>query len=555
MMKNFRFVLYAALVLVGMMLWNAWKMEHPDKTTAAQTTTLSQPTEEQPYSFHQNINNQVKKLTDHTIYVVPKDRIVNVKTDLLSLQIDRLGGYIVHVDLLKYPRSLKNKTPFVLINQNPKTYYVAQSGLIAPDGLDTHQPHLYQSAAQSYQMENGQPLLVTLTAKDKSGLLVKKVYTFKPNRYAINLTYQLKNNSSKPWVGSEFMQFTRTVTPPPVKGVFGFHSFFGAAISSPSEPYQKYTFKKLSEESINQVTKGGWIAMVQHYFLGAWVPKNDTKYRYYSRMSANELATVGIIGPKLEIQPNQTVDLSSDLYTGPKIESRLDLLSPKLWLTVDFGWLYFISIIIFKILKWINHFIGNWGWSIIILTVLIKLVFYHLSATSYKSMAGMRKLQPRIARLKEQYGDDKQGMSKAMMQLYKKEKINPLGGCLPILIQIPVFIALYYVLLESVELRQAPFILWIHDLSAKDPYYILPILMGISMYLQQKLSPAPPDATQAKMMMFLPIVMTVFFLNFPAGLVLYWLVNNIVSVLQQWYITRRYESGAYDKKRKKGKKN
>lgn len=558
-MKMIRLTLYAALVVVAMLLWNAWQKERAQIVNTQQQTSQSEitnnqdtnnQTSESPYSFHEHINHQVNKISNQKVYQTPSDRIIHIKTDVFDIFIDKLGGDIVKADLLKYNKSLNDKTPVELINQDQDEYYVAQSGLVLPNQNIDHQPLLFQSAQTQYQLNKGDNnLIVKLTAQGQKGLEVTKTFTFKPDTYAIQVSYNLHNISDQPWIGSDFMQFTRLTTPSSSDGIMGFHSFFGVAVSSPDYPYQKYSFKKLSEERVTQVVQGGWIAMVQHYFLGAWIPSSNIKYRYYSKVSANGLATVGVIGPKLEIQPGKTLSISSMLYSGPKIEQRLDELSPKLWLTVDFGWLWFFSLIIFKILKWINEFVGNWGWSIIILTILIKLAFYHLSSTSYKSMAAMRKLQPKIAKLKEQYGDNKQGLSKAMMELYKKEKINPLGGCLPILIQIPVFIALYYVLLESVELRQAPFIFWIHDLSAKDPYYILPILMGISMYLQQKLSPAPPDATQAKMMMFLPVIMTVFFLNFPSGLVLYWLVNNIVSVLQQWYITKRFESGAYDKKK------
>ncbi len=554
-MKILRYALYAALVIVAITLWKAWQTENIKSVANQQQVTQTQETNNQvtnnSYSFHENINHQVNKISSKGIYKTPSDRIIHIKTDVLDVSIDKLGGNIISADLLKYDKTLKDNSPVKLLDQNPDKYYIAQSGLVLPNQNIDHKPLQFTSSQNKYQLNNSdKSLVVKLIAHNPEGLAITKTYTFQPGKYAIKVAYDIKNVSNKPWVGSEFMQFTRSTTPPTSKGIMGFRSFFGVAVSSPDHPYQKYSFKKLSEKSVKQVVQGGWIAMVQHYFIGAWVPTSNVKYRYYSKVTASGLATIGVIGPKLEIAPGKTEEISSMFYSGPKIEKRLKELSPKLWLTIDFGWLYFFSLLIFKLLKWINEIIGNWGWSIITLTILIKLAFYHLSATSYKSMAAMRKLQPKVARLKEQYVDDKQGMSKAMMGLYKKEKINPLGGCLPILIQIPVFIALYYVLLESVELRQAPFIFWIHDLAAKDPSYILPILMGISMFLQQKLSPAPPDATQAKMMMFLPVIMTVFFLNFPAGLVLYWLVNNVVSVLQQWYITKRYESGAYDKKKK-----
>jgi len=371
-------------------------------------------------------------------------------------------------------------------------------------------------------------------------LAVTKTFTFKPNRYDVVVDYQVSNQSNKAWAGNYYMQFTRSGVPPEKKGRFVVSSFFGVALSSPEKSYEKHKFSKLSEAPINKNIKDGWLAMVQHYFLGAWVPNHDTDYHYYSQAGGDNIFKAGMIGPTINLQPNQSHAFQSNFYAGPKITKRLDKLSPHLWLTIDYGWLWFISLILFYVMDFVYKIIGNWGWSIIAVTILIKLAFYHLSSKSYKSMAGVSRLQPKIAALKERYGDDKQGMTKAMMELYRKEKINPLGGCLPILVQIPVFIALYWVLLESVQLRQAPFIFWIHDLSIKDPFYILPILMGLSMFVQQKLNPPPPDPTQAKVMMLLPVFMTVVFINFPAGLVLYWIVNNVLSIAQQWYIKEKY---------------
>ena len=290
------------------------------------------------------------------------------------------------------------------------------------------------------------------------------------------------------------------------------------------------------------------------YFLWAGVPNSNENYYYYSQASANQLYVTGLIGPTITVLPGQQTSFGSQLYIGPEIASSLNVIAPHLGLTVDYGWLWIIAVGIFWLLKHVHNIVGNWGWAIVIVTLLIKLLFYKLSETSYKSMAKMRALQPKLEALKERCGNDRQQLSKATMELYRKEKVNPLGGCLPILVQIPVFIALYWVLIESVELRQAPFILWIHDLAAPDPYFILPILMGTTMFIQQRLSPAPPDPTQAKIMMFLPIVFTILFLQFPSGLVLYWTVNQGVSILQQWYITKRFERGAYKTENKPKKR-
>jgi YidC/Oxa1 family membrane protein insertase len=418
-----------------------------------------------------------------------------------------------------------------------------------PKEKDKHSLIAYHAAEKSYTLE-GDQLVVVLNAVVQPGINVTKTLTFKRDDYAVNVSYHIVNKTAAPWTNSYYMQLIKRI-PESKKGFFSSRSLFGSgvAISSPEKPYTKIAFTKLMEEPIHQVVSDGWLAILQHYFISAWVPNKDALYRYYSRSLANGIIVAGLIGPKVEIQPNHSAQFSSTFYVGPKIATRLDQLSPKLWQTIDYGWCWFISLPLFKTLNFIDKYVGNWGWSIIILTILIKLVFHPLSATSYKSMAAMRKLQPKMTRLREQYVNDKQGMSRAMMELYRKEKVNPLGGCLPIVIQIPVFIALYYVLLESVELRQAPFIFWIHDLSIKDPYYVLPILMGISMYFQQKLNPPPPDPTQAKMMMFLPLIMTVFFLTFPAGLVLYWLANNLISVAQQYYIMKKYERGGYEKRK------
>jgi len=330
--------------------------------------------------------------------------------------------------------------------------------------------------------------------------------------------------------------------------IFHVGSFTGASYSVPGQTrFQKLAFDKMSKNNLDVKSEGGWVAMQQHYFLSAWVPTSDSKNRFYTRALDDDF-TIGVVTKPIAVAQNGSEIVTSRLYIGPEDGDKLKAIAPGLDLTIDYGWLWFLSSFLFWVMKGIHSVVGNWGWTIVLVTVLIKLAFYRLSATSYKSMAAMRKLQPKLQALKERYGDDKAKISQGTMELYRQEKVNPLGGCLPILIQIPVFIALYWVLLESVQLRQAPFIFWIQDLAMSDPYHILPIIMGATMLIQQKLNPAPPDPMQAKIMMFLPLLFTALFWNFPAGLVLYWIVNNTLSILQQWYITRKYSD---DKSKKK----
>jgi YidC/Oxa1 family membrane protein insertase len=322
-------------------------------------------------------------------------------------------------------------------------------------------------------------------------------------------------------------------------GLFQTYTYTGGVLSQPEKPYDKIDFGDMADRALDESVQGGWAAMIQHYFAAAVVPAAEEVNYYYSIALADARYVLGVMTPQQVTPAGATTTYAMQLYVGPKDQQRMEKLAPYLDRTVDYGWLWFIAMPLFWVLKWIHGVLGNWGFSIIALTILIKLAFFQLSAASYKSMARMRKLQPRITQLRERYASDKARMNQAMMELYKTEKINPLGGCLPILVQIPVFISLYWVLLESVELRQAPFLLWIQDLSEHDPLFVLPLLMGASMFVQQKLNPAPPDPIQAKVMMMLPIVFTFLFLFFPSGLVLYWLVNNLLSIAQQWVITRK----------------
>lgn len=558
-MKQIRYILWILLAIIGLSLWNTWQKDHP----VSQTPEVSRPTEattapSQVSSDNQSVGAELQPIGLPTSQVgkIPKDRIIHISTDVLNVNIDMLGGKIIRITLPKYSETLKSDIPVSLLNTQPDTFYIAESGLQKYKHNHTNMNEVlqYKSDKNKFALgKNQDQLSITLTARTSDGLKVVKTYVFKKGQYNFSVNYAVKNESGKTWAGNHYMRLLKNSQVAKRKSLFVLHLEKNVSFSTNEKSYTKIKFSKLKEESLNQTGHGGWLAMPDHYFIGAWVPESKQSYHYYTQFDHSDILTAGILGPQLTIEPGETVHFNSTFYGGPKIEDNLDAVAPHLSMTINYGWLLLwpISITLFKILKYINGILGNWGWSIITLTILIKLIFYKLSATSYRSMAGMRKLQPKIKNLKDKYANDKQGLSKATMELYKKEKINPLGGCLPILVQIPVFLALYWVLLSSVELRQTPFILWIHDLSAKDPYYVLPVLMGISMYIQQKLSPQAPDPTQAKMMMFLPIVMTAFFLNFPAGLVLYWLVNNILSVLQQWYVMRQYET---KKPRKKAKK-
>ncbi len=453
--------------------------------------------------------------------------------------------------LLKYDESLdKPRVPVTIVSADPDTLYLAQTGLKKNGASSVENIH-FTAKQQNFELAEGQKTLsVELTGQTASGLQIKKIYTFEKGKYNIQVNYQIVNNSNSPWVGNIYQQIVRRDLPK--KKALHSRAYDGAAISSPAHPYEKLPLKKLQSDAVNRDVQGGWIAMQQAYFLSAWIPTANQYNHYYSSVS-DGIYTIGYVGPELNIAPQASINQQAMFYVGPEITDYLKPLAKGLDLTIDYGWLWMISKIIFWVMDHINNIVRNWGWSIIITTLIIKLLFYKLSEKSYRSMAKMRDIQPRLQALRERHGDDKQALGKATMDFYKTEKINPLGGCLPTIVQIPVFIALYYVLIESVQLRQAPFILWIRDLSVHDPYYILPILMGVSMFVQQKLSPPPPDPTQAKMMMFLPVVFTIFFLSFPAGLVLYWLVNNCATILQQWYVMKTYKPTKHVFKSKKKK--
>jgi YidC/Oxa1 family membrane protein insertase len=567
-----KIVLYFAAGIVLLLLWNAWQRDYgtlsvkpastlqqtqnqtPNDTTNTANNSAQTPTTTQ--SGTQNKDNFQPSTTPSVVATnINTKNLIHIKTDVLNVEVNPDGGSLVGATLPKYPVSLKQpNVPFPLLNYDNATYYVAQAGFTNLPGVK-HSLIPFKSAEKSYQMQNGSKQLnVVLQWQSPNGIKVVRTLSFTRGKYVVKIHEQITNGSKKVWEGRYYMQTKRRNAPQASAHVLGFHTFFGIAISSPSKPYNKISFKDLDESPVNQTIKGGWLAFIQHYFLTAWVPKPTVPYYYFSQTGQNQIYTVGLMSPDLKIQPSQTVKLTNQFYVGPEIATNLNAIAPHLALTIDYGWLWIISVAIFWLMKHIFDVIGNWGWSIVLVTLIIKALFFKLSEKSYVSMAKMRMLAPKIAALKDRI-TDRQELSRETMALYKKEKVNPLGGCLPMLIQIPVFIALYWVLIESVELRQAPFIFWIHNLAAKDPYYILPVIMGLSMFVQQKLSPSTGDPTQQKVMMFLPVVFTVLFFNFPSGLVLYWTVNNIISITQQWWIFKRFEQGKYTSKPHKKKKN
>lgn len=555
-----RIILYAALAFTSYSLIMAWHKDYPDSPLPAQTINASSKLSTDGHLLPEIEKENLQTGDQTAVKAVEKTeteaRKIQVKTDVLDVFIDLKQGDVINSRLLDYPESVEEKnTPFTLLNEKSDERYVANSSLVIPStrGLES-MDFGFGSTQESFVLAPDQSTLSVKLTGSHDGLVVDKIYTFTKGSYLIDVKYQIRNEGDKPWKGYLNTQLLRSSPKEDSSSMFHVGSFTGASYANPGQTnYKKITFPQMSKENLEVNAKGGWVAMQQHYFLNAWVPEQNSANLFYTR-AANQDFTIGAISQAVIIAPQEQKTLHTQLYTGPEIGEVLKNIAPGLDQTIDYGWLWFLSSLLFSVMKAIYKVVGNWGWSIILVTVLIKLAFYKLSATSYRSMAGMRKLQPKLQALKERYGDDKAKMSQATMELYRQEKLNPLGGCLPILIQIPVFIALYWVLLESVELRQAPFMLWINDLAAPDPWHILPIIMGATMLIQQRLNPAPPDPVQAKVMMALPILFTGLFWNFPAGLVLYWIVNNTLSILQQWYITSKYEEKSVPKKNALAKK-
>ena len=539
-MDNQRLILLLVFFFSTLMLWDAWQRHGKPQTAATQQTQSAQSTGAAATAGATGSSANSADVPTAPRTSLPADvpgatakaagNLLNIKTDLVSAQISDLGGDLVRLELLKYQATEKKDERFVLFD--PVHAYSAQSGLIG-QGLPNHKS-VWRLPSQNQELRDGEnELRVALEAPIEGGGKVVKTYVFKRGNYLVDVEHAVVN-AQLPAGAHAYYQLTRDSKAPAGANAM-MSTFTGAAFYTDQDKFKKVEFSDFAGKNKHPTKAGdGWVAMVQHYFFSAWLPAAGER-EYFTRQLGKDLHAAGVVVP---FEGKQTMPL----YAGPQEQDKLEKIAPGLDLVIDYGWLTVIAAPLFWVLEWIYKLVGNWGWSIILLTVLIKAIFFPLSAASYKSMAKMRVLTPKLMKLKETYADDRTRMNQEMMEMYKKEKVNPLGGCLPILVQIPVFIALYWVLLGTVEMRGAPWLGWITDLSDKDPFFVLPIIMGVTMVVQTRLNPTPPDPIQAKVMTWMPIIFTGMFLFFPAGLVLYWVVNNVLSIAQQWQCNRMVES-------------
>jgi len=554
-MDNTRLFLFAALVFVAMLIWQQWQLDYgPQPVTSSEGVNPAPSVPEQAAEVDSSnivdLPDQADGLavdataTLETTASIAPESLVTVETDVVIAVIDSKGGVIRSLKLKKYPVSLDQpELGLEIVHSDAESLHVIQSGLRNRSNTAPTHHSVYQTAKSQYSLQDGDDRIIVPLVWEQDGIKVIKTYEFKRGDYLIEVKHRVENNTDQDWQGSQYRQIQRTR---PLSESRILITYTGAVYYNEEVKYEKVDFDDMEDGQLKLNFQGGWIAMLQHYFLTAWIPPQDGTNLAYSIANTSRQPATYTIGLRSEnklVSPGNSTEFTSQLFVGPKLVKRLEEITPGLELTVDYGVLTFLSKPLYWLLSLYHSYVGNWGLAIILLTLTIKAVFYKLSETSYRSMAKMRKVGPRLKTLKERYGSDKKRMNQAMMELYKTEKINPMGGCLPILVQIPVFIALYWALLETVDLRQAPFIFWIKDLSVMDPFYVLPVIMGISMLIQQKLNPTPPDPIQAKVMMALPFVFTFFFAFFPSGLVLYWVVNNILSIAQQWVITKRIDAG------------
>ncbi|NOX44109.1 MAG: membrane protein insertase YidC [Gammaproteobacteria bacterium] len=567
-MDNQKLILFLALSLVVMLIFQAWEEQFAKPQAPVAQSPITAPTtpptsSDLPSSGLPNsglpgssLPNTVSSIDMPSDLPVPKaaqgvedikltktGKRIYIQSDVLTVEIDTVGGDLRKIDLVKYPATVnKPDVGFTILNDTLPRYFVAQTGLISKNGAAPDHHTLYDVQQTNYKLDAGSDKInVILNWSDPKGMSVSKIYTFHRDSYVIDVDYVVKNNSESAWKGSLYRQLQRTKVSEIGQSSL-IYTYMGGVISTSVNPYEKIDFSEMSDwRSQESYMQGGWAAMLQHYFLAALIPAQDELNHFYTKSIEDTRYIIGMTSQEKIVGVDEEIQFTSQFYVGPKDQNRMEKAVNNLDRTVDYGIFWVIAKPIFITLDYIHGVLGNWGWSIIVLTFLIKLVFYKLSEASYKSMARMRRFQPKITDIRERYGSDKQRMSQALMGLYKKEKINPLRGCLPMLVQIPVFISLYWVLLESVELRQADFIFWFNDLSTKDPFYVLPVIMGVTMYIQQKLNPAPMDPVQQKVMMALPFIFTAFFAFFPSGLVLYWIANNLLTIAQQWYVLRQYE--------------
>lgn len=528
-MESQRNILLIGLLFVSFLLWQQWQADKAPKPVATESSVVANATT--------NHSADVPEAdTGVPAAVAATQNLITVKTDQLDVQINPVGGDIVYAALVSHKLEQGKDQPFVLLEQTKDFTYIAQSGLIGRDGIDSSAKGRATFAASKteFTLADGQDSLeVPLTYVAENSVTYTKVFVFHRGKFNVDIDYKINNTSAAPLQVQMYGQIKQTIKPS--ESSMMMPTYRGAAFSTASVRYEKYNFEDMGKNNLNQPTIGGWAAMLQHYFVSAWIPPATDSNTIFSSVSAGGLANIGFRGAVYDVAPGATQEISSQFYVGPKDQKALSALSDTLNLVVDYGFLWWLAVPIHWLLMFYQSFVGNWGVAIILITLTVRGLLFPLTKAQYTSMAKMRNLQPKLQDLKERFGDDRQKMGQAMMELYKKEKVNPMGGCLPILLQMPIFIALYWVLLESFELRHAPFMLWIHDLSVQDPYYILPLLMGVSMYIMQKMQPIAPtmDPMQVKMMQWMPVIFTVFFLWFPSGLVLYWLVGNIVAIIQQ----------------------
>ena len=540
----------AAIAIVAWLLiveWSQFQDDVASQTLPPQEEVMIPDSAQLPTAAVQ-LGSELPSLVETPVAVVEKKvdaRLVKVTTDTVEVVIDTLGGDIVQVKLLNHLTKMSEDggEPFTLLTRSSKNEYIAQSGLIGKNGTDTREGRgVYTASSSEFVLESGQPTLNVDLALNQNGVRLVKRFSFNRSDYVIGVSYLINNSSYDPWEATFYGQIKRDSHEPLVESSGGVSPYLGAALREADKNFAKHDFSDIEDASVKTSIEGGWVAMVQHYFISAWIPPADQQNNFSLRkLSGQDVYLMGFTGEKITVPAGAYGEYKAQFYVGPKDQDKLEALAEYLDLTVDYGFLWMLAKPIFAAMKYIHELVGNWGWSIILLTVCIKVLLYPLSAASLRSMAKMRSLQPKMESLKETYGDDRQKMSQELMALYKKEKVNPAGGCFPMLLQMPVFLSLYWVLLESVEIRHSPWIFWIQDLSAKDPYFILPLVMGASMLLMQKMQPMPTDPTQAMVMKIMPIAFTFFFMIFPSGLVLYWTVNNLLSMLQQWYVNRQLE--------------
>ena len=545
-----------ALLMISYMLWEQWQIDYgpkpqaivSDKPLVAGNRDIASSTD----------TTQINGDSQSPATAESSKKVIKVKTDVFALEIDLEGGTLNNLDLLQYPREKENTyvnklralvgmetaerdlSPVRLFDANPDSLFLAQSGLVASGNSATAPDHhaVFDSEQTNFELKNGEDELnVPLTWTNNQGISVTKIFTFKRGSYEIDVKQKVSNRSDKVWSGRQYNQLMRVQHSDGNSNTF-IRTFSGGVLYTDKDKFQKIKFDEMLDKNLDVTAQGGWSGFIQHYFASAWIPSVEQENHFYTKALNDARFVIGSYSPDLNVQAGSEGVFNAQMFVGPKIQPVMEAVAPGLELTVDYSWLTIIAKPIYWLLNKIHGFVGNWGVAILGVTFFIKALFFKLSKTSFQSMAKMRKIQPKLKELQERYKDDRQKFNTEMMAMYKREKVNPLGGCLPIMVQIPVFISLYWVLIETVELRQADFALWIQDLSAQDPFYLLPIIYGITMKIQQSLNPAPVDPLQAQVMKMFPIVFTVFFLFFPSGLVLYWICNNSLSIIQQWYITK-----------------